>query len=543
MTPIERKKKATEIRKTATDAGFLRPLPNHINNGDESRYGGKNYFANYSKGLQHDSLGEVVPQSYEALLNATQTGLESDYADVPLAAGLGTNGKKRRLLTNPQAGHGFDLEGDDGQSHLIPPAPAFASAEVAAEMVELYWMALARDVHFETYQTNPIIGAAVNDLDNMSNYRGHGPAAGVVKRENVFRGFTKGDLAGPYISQFLLKDIPYGSLCISQKQKTATTNKDYMKTYADWLAIQNGENAGVGYNPCNDDLSGGAFEAQPQYIRNLRDLATYVHYDALYEAYLNACLILLGMNAPLDKGNPYTNYDCSNPYHESTMGTLPICNPHYHPANQQGFATFGGPHILALVTEVSTRALKAVWHQKWNVHRRLRPEAYGGRVHNHVTNARKYPIHQDLLGSQALTQNFAKNNTYLLSQAFPEGSPTHPSYGAGHACVAGACVTVLKAWFDESYVLPDPIVVTPNGKQVQAYSGFDDLTLGNELNKLAANIAIGRNAAGVHYWSDYTASVKLGEDVAISILREQKMCFNEQFYFSLNCFDGTTIKI
>ena len=37
-------------------------------------------------------------------------------------------------------------------------------------------------------------------------------------------------------------------------------------------------------------------------MKTPRDLATYVHYDALYEAYLNACLILLGMKAPLDPG-------------------------------------------------------------------------------------------------------------------------------------------------------------------------------------------------------------------------------------------------
>ena len=41
---------------------------------------------------------------------------------------------------------------------------------------------------------------------------------------------------------------------------------------------------------------------------------------------------------------------------------------------------FGGPHILSLVTEVATRALKAVRYQKFNVHRRLRPEAVGGRL-------------------------------------------------------------------------------------------------------------------------------------------------------------------
>ena len=37
----------------------------------------------------------------------------------------------------------------------------------------------------------------------------------------------------------------------------------------------------------------------------------------------------------------------------------------------------------------------------------------------------------------------------LLSQCYPEGSPRHPSYPAGHAVNAGACATILKALFDE----------------------------------------------------------------------------------------------
>ena len=41
----------------------------------------------------------------------------------------------------------------------------------------------------------------------------------------------------------------------------------------------------------------------------------------------------------------------------------------------------------------------------------------------------------------------------LLPVAFQEGSPMHPAYGAGHATVAGACVTILKAFFDTSSVL------------------------------------------------------------------------------------------
>jgi hypothetical protein len=102
-----------------------------------------------------------------------------------------------------------------------------------------------------------------------------------------------------------------------------------------------------------------------------------------------------------------------------------------------------------------------------------------------------------------------KNGSSLLPMAFPEGSPTHPAYGAGHATVAGACVTMLKAFFDGSFVLPSPMVPTPNGTGLVPYTGHD-LTVANELNKVAANVAIGRNGAGVHWRSDYASSLHLG---------------------------------
>ena len=162
-----------------------------------------------------------------------------------------------------------------------------------------------------------------------------------------------------------------------------------------------------------------------------------------------------------------------------------------------------------------------------------------------------------------LSNHFPNNGTYLLPQAFPEGAPTHPAYGAGHATVSGACVTILKAWFDESDVF-DPRIVDAalfpeeaENRQPKVPNAAGDglvdlplppppappLTVGGELNKLAANIALGRNGAGVHWRSDYTESVRLGEEIAIRILQEQKPTYNEDHYFSLTNFDGTAITI
>ncbi len=512
---FNRRLEAKKIRIDNAEFEFLKEHPQQANNGDESRYGQRNYFANFSKGLPHPTAtGEVDPAAYAQLLHATQTGINAEYEAIPLGIAGG------RKFTNPQAGWNFDVEGGDAQSYVIPPAPEFASAEAASEMVELYWMALSRDVCFNDYGTDVIIKQAVKDLNNMTDYHGNGPANGTVTTNNVFRGSSSGDLWGPYISQFLLMDVPYGSLCVKQMQKTAVTGKDYLTIYSEWLDAQRGKNLQVPYNPCIPlSTDPGVYDPAIKYIRSLRDLANYVHVDKLYEAYLNACLILTGMGAPVDKGNPYINSQ-----------------------TQVGFGTFGEPHILSLVTEVATRALKAVWHQKWNVNRRLRPEEYGGRVEKNIGGL--YPIHADLMNSQALVQTKAKfAGSALLPQAFPEGCPTHPSYGAGHATVAGACVTILKAWFDESFVIPNPVIATCDGLGLKPYVGGDKLTVGGELNKVAANIAIGRNAGGVHYWTDYTASLKLGEDIAIAILEEQKATYHEAVYFTLQKFDGTSIFI
>jgi hypothetical protein len=192
---------------------------------------------------------------------------------------------------------------------------------------------------------------------------------------------------------------------------------------------------------------------------------------------------------------------------------------------------------------VAREALKCVWFQKWFVHRRLRPEVFGGRIHTHMTGAARYPIHSDILNSAALNAVYHDNGSYLLPQAFPEGSPLHPSYGAGHATVAGACVTILKAFFDEGFVIPNPVEAGSDGLSLVPYTGAP-LAVGSELNKLASNVAMGRNFGGIHWRSDATESLKLGEELAIRYLAEERACFNEEFAgYSLTKFDGTTITV
>lgn len=475
-------------------------------NGDETRF--DNFIGNYHKGLPHDEFGEVIPSAYQSLLDATQSpSPPSAFQAIVLGEG--------RKLTNPQSGLATDQEGPDPKDLEMRSAPAVDSAETAAEAVELYWMALLRDVPFELFPSNPEVAAAAAELSGLDDFTG--PVVdGAVTPATIFRGCTPGDLTGPYLSQFLLREVTYGSLTISQQQKTVLPGIDYLTEFDEWLEVQNGR----------DTPSAGAPDSTPRYIRNMRDLGEYVHVDTPYQPYLNACLILLEMEAPFDRGNPYAP---GKPDAKT----------------QEGLGTFGAPHVLSLVAEVATRALKAVWWQKWFVHRRLRPEAYGGLVHLTKSGTRNYPLPTQILDSQAVASTHQKHGTYLLPMGFPEGSPMHPSYGAGHATVAGACVTILKAWFEETHPLTEPVVASEDGSELNPYTGpgAGQLTVGGELNKLAGNISLGRNMPGVHWRSDDLESLRLGEQVAICILFNQRRDYNEDYSFSFVGFDGDEFEI
>lgn len=507
----QRANECAKLRRDAAIAGLQATPQNlqHPNNQDENLY--PNKIGNYSKGLPHNNDGTVVLSAYNALVNAINSGRPADFDAIPLG---GTRG-----LTNPQSGLAFDMQGPDAHALVQPPAPAFASREQAAEISENYWMALLRDVPYSQYSTNAIANAAAADLTLYgSDFKG-AKSGGAVTTATLFRGLTPGDQVGPYLSQYFYQDCNFGANKIEQKITTTAAGVNYMTDFATWLAVQRG----IAQGP-------DAFDPVPRYMRNGRDIGQWVHIDVLFQAYFHAFLILAGAGAPFDDGNPYNN------------------NP-----SQIGFGTFGGPHIATLLCEVSTRALKAVWFQKWFVHRRLRPEVMAERIDRTLFAGAGYPVNAEILNSfndSNRLKGFMPAGNALLPMAFPEGSPTHPAYGAGHATVAGACVTILKAWFKETTRLVDigldPLQPADDGLSLVPYTGSDagDITVGGELNKIAANVALGRDIAGVHWRSDATESMKLGEAIAIGILKDQRACYNEVFNgFSLTKFDGTTIVV
>lgn len=497
-----------------------------VDNGDAVQF--PDFSGNYTKALLHNALGVPNKASVQSMLHALQTRAFQDFENMLVGTpGGGPNSKQN----GPQGGLAFDLEGLDSHATVIPPAPSVAGAQTAAEAVEHYWGALLRDVPFSEYATHPLAAQAVADLNNLSFPKGPGNREFPfpVTPQNLFRGhFFPGDgnVLGPYLSQFLLQPAFLGALPISQQYQTFLPvgggGSDFLTSVHEYQLIQNGGDSGLSL----------ALDPALRHIRAGRDLSAYTHVDVLYQAYLIASLVLGTINAPPNPGNPY-------------IGSK----------TEKGFGTLAGPDAVGTLTEVATRALKAAWFHKWIVDLRLRPEEYGGLVHASLTRSVPMPqaagaLHPDVLNSAVLPKIHSLYGSYLLPQAFPEGSPTHPCYPTGHGTVGGACITIIKFFFDGAQKIRpllnaagrEVVEASSDGLSLNPYTGSDRdrMDINGELSKLAYNISFGHGIhSGIHFRSSTYWSILLGEQVALSILQDRAQSYNEPFRITITKFDGT----
>lgn len=497
----------------------------HVTNGDVQRY--PNGLATFTKCLPHNDYGEADPGALQALRDAVARNTVTAFEALP------SNGSLR--LTGSIGGTAFNIEGPDAQALGVQPPHAFSSLEFAGNMVELYWMALLRDVPFAEYGTSPLVAEAIADLSRFPEYDRPKGASHHLTPDTLFSAEYNGVLAGPRVSQFLLNTFDYDGVSLEQRIRFPTSvlhgnGIEFLTSLSEWLAVQRGLPAGSAPGDPRID-------SKPRYILNMRDLGWAANESSVVTTYLKAAFILLPLGRDaLDDANPY----------RSTRKVA-------------GLGAFDFSHLLTLLGQVAVARHFAFL--KWH-HCRLRPEAFGGRLHHHLAGNRVYPIHEALLASPALdkirTHNAQMNErrglgggngTYLLPCLFGSGCPTHPSFPAGHGTAAGLGVTLLKAWFKEDYVLPDAItnVPTEDGTQLRPYrAGVDGppLTIGAELNKLAHNITWGRNMSGIHYRDDGIAGNTLGEEIALRLLRESRKTYGESFDgFTLTRFDGRRVTI
>ena len=507
------------IRKATAAAEAQIPVPPHTTNGDEQRYSDKS--GTYTKGLLQDGIGLVNLNAFASFKKALNSGRFEDWENIIIGGTRTQNG--------PMGSYAFSLEGSDNVQFgdarspanqinqiVVPPAPPLASQAYGTELVEMYWASLLRDVSFSNYATDPLAHAAAAELSSMPTYAGPRNSRGEVTPRLLFRGPYPGETVGPYVSQFMVLPTSFGAQPLSQQMTTYVNGIDYMTDEITFQQVQNGIDTGLSVQ----------IDPQLRFLDNGRDMGAFTRVDVLFQAYFVAFLCCATMGVPRNPGNPYV---------PSTK--------------QNGFGTFGGPDFAATICAVARPALNCVWHQKWLLHLRHRPESGGAIVRQILTgkgNTLQGHVNDNVLNSQAVQESFNKFGDYFLAMAYPEGSPTHPAYPTGHGTVAGACITALKFFFDGNFVIPNPVVPTPGGLSLVPYTGSDagQITVNGELNKLAHNVSFGHGILdGVHWRSDTDSSIQLGEAVAISILQDRARTYAEPFTVTLTKIDGTIATI
>ena len=139
-------------------------------------------------------------------------------------------------------------------------------------------------------------------------------------------------------------------------------------------------------------------------------------------------------------------------------------------AGKASFIDDGAEELFEMMAVLHRLVLRIAWAEKWEK-RVARPE------------------------------RLAASQGDYLPMLYPEGSPVHPSFPAGHSVCAGAMITFLKAWFQNADL-------------------GDGMTVHGQLNVLSANVSDGRSWAGVHNPADNLWGQKLGEQIALDAIAD-----------------------
>ena len=492
--------------------------PIHITNGDEEKYGPNSQFpfiGNFHKTLPHYPNGTVDVDAYQMLVN--ECIAKNNVTACEEVPGMGK-------LVNSLGGYYLPAQGIPPFALVLPPPPSVDSAELALMYAELAWMALSRDIPFSQYDDNELVQEAAAslaefashpDIDNEMWRRPIGQDGQIDPGTQLFRLAYEGVTDGPMVSQFLHETFEVDGIVVVPKITTFLPDSDTMTTFEEFLCVQNGG---------TDCFAAPAKDPIPRYIRNARDLGLVSQKDIATSIYTRAAYI----NGILQPDiSFYRNVD-----------------------RQQGFSTQGLPRIHEQIVAAAA-GVSPAWFSKWNVHRALRPEAYGGLVDQTITpGGTDFPVHPSLLSNVIIEKMVSKWESALLPQINDSSCPPHPSYPAGHAMIAGACVTVLKVYMDPDATrcYPFPIKeAAPDGVSLNTViaenDGPDCITVNGELNKLAHNLSFGRDMSGLHFRSDTVGGISQGEKYAISFLQDDLDRQPECATIKFKSFEGEFVEL
>jgi hypothetical protein len=344
--------------------------------------------------------------------------------------------------------------------------PADDSAQTAAELVELALLATLLDKPWRSIRET--VHRAGNPLYELGEI-----LQGPTRPASLFRPEEQSS-PEPYVSQLLLLPVPMGAMTAEQRYR--------LRTGAYGVAAET-QAAMLRGSPIESQTFGADV-----YIHTPRALASAMHQDPPYLMGLHSMLILDGLRVP----------------RSSLFPPLPA---------EAGFTDYGGPAAAqCLLAEASDAAFRDCWRLKFDPDpqcRRARPEQLLARqeVLHPIWHERGAPLLAPWGGR--------------LPLPIAEGAPMHPAWVSGHAATAAAEAVVMMAMYRNGVWPSAPMQASADGASLIAAS-TSALTVHGELRKFAWNKGFGRCPLLVHYRSDVTAGLLVGQAAAVRVLRQRK---------------------
>ncbi|MBV2360021.1 bromoperoxidase [Thalassococcus sp. CAU 1522] len=433
-----------------------------------------------------------------------------------------------------------------------PPVPEFGPSELAAEMAELYALGLLRDVPFDRLdnphhlvrvdditsftlhemlcelRSLPFLdrratpdagGAPVSSLTGPGGDSGHRRALrwngdGQLTLRTAFRGGVAGILGAPRMSSLWAMDNDRRKPCPMVERPAADAS---MSRWLKWVEHETG--AGL--------CLPGRVDARHCLPKTLGDLAQHVHSAHPARVFFNAALALLAEGAAFDLDLGAENG---------------LARGRWTPSR-----------LLALMADAADRATRMALSRAGKAARLSRPGVIAARMT--VLLGR-----EDLLASgtppvlAAAAQELSCHAPNLLSWVARSQSgrsaprlfrdtaflpvdltraPLNPWDAAAHGVVAGALATLVKAVFD---------TMRPTHLRMVAANGpSTDIT--QEIDRLAAQIALGRSASAAYFGAESHQDLRLGEAIAMQVMRESFEADNEQAGLAFTDFDGKAVQL
>lgn len=473
----------------------------------------------------------LYSQFIEAMRTRNQTLLNQVYDVCP-------------MLVDLHCVFDVELEGRYKSSFVIPSAPSITSLQSSAEILEIYAMSLLRNFNFHIFDPDCVLyqEISVDAKDYLNKILGHLNIPAIrdnlhsppfeenrnITVDTLFRGKSRGDLIGPYVSQLLYYETAIGNLKLEQKYQCldisenivpdiSSSNYYFGKSEQYFREIWNGQS------------KSSSLPTKTKYITTPLDLAMYINRDQIWEALFISASLFLSRKIP-------TGF--------YTKSRVP---------GSSRFINLGPVDLYNLMMKATKLAMNSAWIWKWS-QLRPRPEEMAYQIHlskiytsSQLGSHVNFPL--ELMDNPILIDISNNNNgKFLMPLCYSQGSPFHPSYPAGHAVIAGAMSTIMKAWFNCDWEIP-AVVPDHSGDKLVLYKLTSEpnmiqyLKLGDEIDKLATNCSISRNMAGIHYRSDAENGILLGEQVAISVLEDEVKKYTDEIAFRFRRRTGEVVTI